>query len=171
MEVVTDQRLVKGERFRLTQNTTDVSAKTDAQVENYAVRYSFAPIWTYQIPVNQHMVIEPKDRLSIYLENDEASSAEWGNPQKVRVVVWDATLKRSMIIYEGLYMESKEEQDDELMAHFDLHEGKPLLLNPGDWVYIEGKCDDGTTAIYTIDVSDSRFSIEMTRVRLSGFKA
>lgn len=168
VDTTSPQREIKGELFRLTQQ--DATAQTDAQVENYAVRYSYAPVWKYQVPVGQEFIILPTYRLSIYLENDESpTAAAWGDPQKVRVVAWDADEKRMQVIYQGLYVGSKEEQDIELMATFDLLD-KPLHLKAGDWIWIEGKCDDGTTAIYTIDVSDSRFSMEILRIRPGLFK-
>lgn len=166
-EAVSQQREIKGELFRLTIN--DATAKTDAECENYAIRYSYAPIWTYQIPVGQEFIVQPEHHVSIYIEDDEAGAAPWGDPQSVRVVVWDADKKRMQIIYEGRYMESKEMQDIQKMATFDLLK-EPLLLKSGDHIYIEGMCDNGTTAIYTIDVSDSYFSLEMLRVRPGIFK-
>ena len=155
---------IGGELFRLRQSETGVTANTDATCENYAIRYSFAPIWYYQVQTYEELVITPEHRLSIYLEDDEGSSAEWGDTQFVRVVVWDATMKRMQIIYEGRYMQAKEEQDDEKMAHFQMNE--PVRLRAGDFIYVEGKCPN---TIYTIDVSDSRFSIEMLRVRPTMF--
>lgn len=165
-EATSEQREIKGELWRLT--TSDATAKTDAQCENYAIRYSFAPIWTYQVPVGQELVALPAHRIGIYIEDDEGTSAEWGDPQKVRVVAWDAEMKRMQILYEGRYMESKEMQDLDKMATFDIAE--PFRLKSGDHIYVEGMCDDGTTALYTIDVSDSYFSIELLRVRAGLFK-
>jgi len=165
-KATSEQREIKGELFRLT--TADATASTDSYCENYAIRYSFAPIWTYQVPVGQEFILLPEHRLGIHIEDDEASSAEWGDPQKVRVVAWDANKKRMQIIYEGRYMESKEMQDIDKMATFDILE--PVHLKSGDHIQIEGLCDDGTTALYTIDVSDSYFSLEMLRIRAGLFK-
>jgi len=165
-EMVSEQREIKGELFRLTQN--DATAKSDSDCENYAIRYSYAPIWTYQVPVDQEFIVKPEHRLGIYIEDDEGTSAEWGNAQKVRVVAWDADKKRMQILYEGFYMESKDLQDLDKMANFDIKED--VLLKSGDWIYVEGMCDNGTTALYTIDVSDSYFSIELLRVRPGLFK-
>lgn len=161
-EAVSQQREVKGELFRLT--AALASARTDAYCENLAIRYSFADIWYYQVPVGQEFIITPEHHVSVYIEDDETSPAAWGDPQKVRVVVWDADKTRMQVIYQGLYVESKEMQDIEKMATFDLLK-EPLLVKAGDWIQIEGKCDNGTTALYTIDVSDSYFSLEMFRVR------
>lgn len=164
IEATAPQREIKGELFRLTQETTGISEKTDAQCENYAIRYTYAPIWEYQVPVGQEFIILPTHRIGIHLEDDEASSAEWGDPQKVRVEIWDATKRRMRIAYDGLYMESKEMQDIDKMATLDLLD-VPLHLASGDWIIIAGMCDNGTTAIYTIDTSDSYFSLEVLRVR------
>lgn len=162
------QRKIEGELFRLTRN--DATAQTDAYCENFAIRYAFADIWYYQVPVGQEFLIRPEDHVSIYLEDDEAGAAEWGDPQKVRVVVWDADKKKMQVIYEGLYIESKELSDIGKMATFDrLPNDEPLHLKSGDWIQIEGKCDNATTGIYTIDVSDSYFSLEMLRVKPSMF--
>ena len=156
---------ITGELFRLTQNTTGVTANTDATCENYAIRYSFAPIWYYQVQTFEELVITPEHRVSIYIQDDESSSAEWGDTQHVRVVVWDATMRRMQIVYQGRYMQAKEEQDLEKMAHLQMNE--PVRLKAGDWIYIEGYCPN---TIYTIDVSDSRFSLEMLRVRPTMFQ-
>lgn len=165
-EATSQQREIKGELFRLNQNTTGITESSDATCENWAIRYSFAPIWTWQVPVGQEVVITPEHRFGVYLKDDEGSAAEWHDAQKVRVVVWDADLKRMQIIYEGRYVESKEMQDDEKMARFDLL-NQPIRLDAGDWIYIEGMCDSGTAAVYTIDLDDDAcyFSMEMLRVR------
>ena len=151
------------EIFRLTHLTTDITAKTDAQVENYACRYTFAPIWTYQVPINQAFVLERDEQFfGIYIEDDEVSAAEWRDDQQVRIEVWDATLQRMYIVYQGQYNQSKEEQDHTKMATYQIEE--PYHIRSGDWIYISGYCPK---TIYTIDVSDSRFSLEMTRIKPS----
>lgn len=156
------QRGIRGEKFFLTQLDADVSAKTDAQVENFALRYTYAPIWTYQVPVGQSIILGPRDKVAIYIEDDEAAPAEWRNDQFVRIEVWDASLRRMQIALQCRYIQTKEEQDLELMGHLELI--YPLRLKGGDWLYI---CGYSPNTIFTIDVSDSRFSLEATRVRPS----
>ncbi len=158
---------IKEELFRLTQAESGITEATDAQCENYAIRYSFAPIWKWKVPVNNEIVILPSHRLSIYIENDEASPAAWADAQKVRVSVWSADLRKMSIIFQGRYMDAKELQDIDKMAHFQIPEEKSFWLKSGDWIWVEGMCDNGTAAIYTIDVSDSLFSMEMNRLRHS----
>ena len=160
------QREIKGELFRLTQLVTGITASSDSEVENYALRYSFAPIWKFQVPVGQEFVIRPDHRVSIYIEDDEASPVEWRDDQKVRVEVWDADEKVMHIVYQGMYVESKEMQDGTKMATLDLLDA-PLLLKSGDWIKIAGY---SWRTLYTIDVSDSRFSIEVERIRPGLFR-
>jgi len=160
-EATSPQRTIKGELFRLAPSTDGVISKTDAEVENYALRYTYAPIWEYQVPVGQEFIITPEHRLGAYIEDDETSPAEWRDDQKVRVEVWDAGKRKMQIVYQGMYMESKEMQDLTKMATLDLLTA-PLLLKSGDWIVISGH---SWRAIYTIDVSDSFFSLEVTRVR------
>lgn len=167
-EAISPQREIVGELFRLT--TALATAKTDSQVENNAVRYSFSPIWIYQVPPMEEHIILPEHHVTIKLDDDESSSAEWTDAQQVRVVVWDADLKKMVIIYEGRYGESKDSQDIQKMATFDILK-EPLLLKGDDWIYVEGLCNDGTTGLYTIDVSDSFFSLEMLRVRPGIFQS
>jgi len=161
-------RKIVSEAFWLT--TANATAKTDAQCENFAIRYTFAPIWTYQVPVNNILLLKSSHHFYLHLEDDESTSAEWGDPQQVRLSVWDADLRKMQIIYQGRYVASKEMQDVEKMAVLDLiPAGQELKLEEGAWIYIEGMCDNGTTALYTIDVSDSHFSIETERVKPSLF--
>ena len=163
---VSPQREIKGELFRLTPSTDGVTAKTDSEAENFAIRYTFAPIWTLQIPVNQEFVITPEHTFSAHIEDDEVAPAEWRDDQKVRIEVWDASLQDMKVVYKGLYVESKEPQDTGKMARLDLLKA-PLLLRSGSWIYICGYC---WRAIYTIDVSDSYFSLEVIRVRPGLYK-
>ena len=165
-EAVSPQREIKGELFRLTSKTTGITEKTDSEVENYALRYTFAPIWEYQVPVGQEFVIKPEHRFSAYIEDDEVSPAEWRDDQKVRVEVWDTSKRRMQIVYQGMYMESKELQDTELMARLDLLD-VPLLLKSGDWIVIAGY---SWRSLYTIDVSDSYFNLEVERIRPGLFR-
>ncbi len=153
-------RSIKSEIFYLTQ--ADATAQTDSQVENYALRYTYAPIWKYQVPVNQEFVLAPEHKLSVYIEDDESSPAEWRSTQKVRVEWWDASLKKMEIIWEGRYISCKEEQDQDKMARLDIIGGEPLEVKSGDWIIIAGMSDD---TLYTIDVSDSRFTLECRRFR------
>jgi len=158
-------REIIGEFFRLRESEDGVTSKTDAQCENFAIRYTFAPIWTYQVPIDQELVLLPEHRFGAHIEDDEAAPAEWTDNQFVRVEVWDATLRRMIIPFQARYVHSKELQDTELMARLELSE--PLRLKAGDWIYIAGYCPH---ALYTIDVSDSYFSLEMLRVRPSLYK-
>ena len=158
---------VIGELFRLTQAESGIVESTDSEVENFALRYTFAPIWKYQVPVDQELILLPDvHRFGAHIEDDEAASAEWRDDQFVRIEVWDATLRRMGIPYQARYVHSKEEQDTEKMARLEL-EDDPLRLKAGDWIYIMGYSPH---TIYTIDVSDSRFSLEMVRVRTSMFR-
>jgi len=158
------QREITGELFHLTQLVTDITEKTDAQCENFAIRYTYAPIWLYQVPVGQELILLPEHRVSIYIEDDEVSPAEWANNEHVRVEVWDADLRRMQIALQCRYITAKEEQDLDKMAHLEILQ--PLRLRAGDWIYICGYCPH---TIYTIDVSDSRFSLEVIRVKPSMF--
>jgi len=160
-EATSPQRAIKGELFRLTPSTDGVTSKTDSEVENYALQYTYAPIWEYQVPVGQEFIITPEHRLGAYIEDDETSPAEWRDDQKVRVEVWDADKRKMQIVYQGMYMESKEMQDLTKMATLDLLTA-PLLLKSGDWIVVAGY---SWRSLYTIDVSDSFFSLEVTRVR------
>ena len=161
---IKDNRKIIGELFHLTQSETGISASSDTTVENYALRYAFAPIWKWQVPTTHELVLEPKHRFAAYIEDDETSALEWLDVQEVRVEVWDADLKRMWIVYEGRYMQSKEETDREKMMHVDIYD--PLHLKAGDWVYVLGKAATVTAGTgYTIDVSDSRFTLELTRIR------
>lgn len=161
---IKDQREITGETFHLTQSTTDVTASTDSEVEDYALRYAYSPIWKYQVPVGQELILLPSHKCSIYLEDDEGGPAEWTDNQHVRVEVWDATLRRMQIVLQSRYVAVKEEQDSNKMARLELLQ--PLRLKAGDWIYFLGY---SPTSIYTIDVSDSRFSLEMLRVKPSMF--
>ncbi len=163
-EATSVQRVITPEMLRLTPALA--TAKSDSEVENFALRYTFAPVWIYQVPVGQEFLIKPEHRFSAYIEDDEAGAAEWSAEQKVRVEVWDPNLKRMQIVYQGLYVESKEMQDKDKMATLDLLDA-PLYLPSGSWIYI---CGNAWSAIYTIDVSDSFFSLELLRVRPSLYK-
>ena len=158
--VVKEARLPIEELFRLTQKESGITEQTDAYCENYNLRYAFADIWRYQVPENQVLVFKPEHRLSIRIEDDEAAPAEWGNTQEVRIEVWDTTLRKMVIIYEGLYIMSKEETDRDLMAHYEIDQ--PIYAPAGSWIFIRGRA---SVSIYTIDVSDSRFTLECSRVR------
>lgn len=166
MLATSPQREIKGELYRLTPSSDGVTAKSDSDVENFALRYTYAPIWIFQVPVGQEFVITPKHRFSAYIEDDEAGPAEWRGEQKVRVEVWDADLKKMAIVYAGLYVESKEMADTDKMARLDLLDA-PLVLHSGDWIYI---CGMSWSTLYTIDVSDSFFSLEALRVRPGLYK-
>jgi len=166
VQQITKERDIAGELFRLTQLDSDISASSDSTCENWAIRYSFAPIWKWQVPVNQEIVLKPEHKFGAHIEDDEASSAVWTDIQFVRIEVWDAALKRCVIVYEGRFIQSKELQDRDKMAHLDIV--NPVRLPAGSWIYILGKCPN--SSIYTIDVSDSYFSLETTRVRPSLYK-
>lgn len=162
--MVTKAQQIIPELFRLTQTEADIVASTDAQCE-YTIRYDFATIWKYQVPVGQEFILLPEHKFVVYIE-DDSTSVEWLNTQFVQVRVLDATQKRIQIIYQGRYIESKETQDLDKMAHLDLIE--PLRLKSGDWIYVLGECPTvNAGGEYTIDVSDSLFSIECLRVRSS----
>ena len=158
--VAKETRMPIEELFRLTQKESGIVEQADSYCENYNIRYAFADIWYYQVPENQVLVFKPEHRLSIRIEDDEAAPAEWGNTQEVRVEVWDAARRKMEILYEGLYIMSKEETDREKMAHYEIDE--PIYAPAGSWIFIRGKC---SVSIYTIDVSDSRFTLECERVR------
>ena len=164
-DAASTQRTIKPELFRLTPSETGVTASTDSEVENYALRYTFAPIWKYQVPVGQEFIIEPGHWFGCYIEDDEAGAAEWRDDQKVRVECWDNGLKRMLIVYEGRYMESKDTQDKDKMANLDLLDAQ-LHLKAGSWIYISGYAP---STIYTIDVSDSFFSLDILRIRQALF--
>jgi len=166
VQAVRNEREIIGELFRLTQLSTGISAKTDAQCENYAIRYTFAPIWIWQVPVNQEIVLLPEHKFGAHIEDDESSSAVWTDIQSVRIEVKDASLKKTTIVYEGRYMQSKEMQDQDKMAHLDIM--NPVRLPAGSWIYILGYSP--SSSLYTIDVSDSYFSLETLRVRPSLYK-
>ncbi len=159
------QRNIKSELFRLTPSETGITASTDSEVENYALRYTFAPIWKYQVPVGQEFIVLPTNVFGCYIEDDEAGAAEWRDEQQVRIECWDSGLKRMVIAYAGRYVESKDMQDKDKMAKLDLLD-QPLHLKSGDWIYI---CGYSPSTIYTIDVSDSFFSMEINRVRQALF--
>ncbi len=159
------KRNIKSELFRLTPSETGITASTDSEVENYALRYTFAPIWKYQVPVGQEFIVLPTNVFGCYIEDDEAGAAEWRDEQQVRIECWDSGLKRMVIAYAGRYVESKDMQDKDKMAKLDLLD-QPLHLKSGDWIYI---CGYSPSTIYTIDVSDSFFSMEINRVRQALF--
>lgn len=162
--MVVEAKKIIGEFFRLTQAESGITASTDGECENYAIRYTFAPIWKYQVPVGQEFILLLEHKFVAYIEDDETSALEWLDTQHIRVEVWDATLKRMQIAFQGRYVESKETQDLDKMAHLDLIE--PLRLKSGDWIYILGYCPNVNAGTgYTIDVSDSFFSLECLRVR------
>lgn len=153
-----------GELWRLTSEETDVTAKTDAEVTNFALRYTYAPIWLYQVPVGQELVLLPEHRFGCYIE-DEGVPAEWLDTQHVRIEVWDATLRRMEIPLQLRYVQVKEMQDADKMAHLDILQ--PLWLKAGDWIYI---CGYSPNTVYTIDVSESFFTLELLRIRPSMYK-
>ena len=160
-EATSEQRTIAPELIRLTPALA--TAKTDTEVENFALRYTFAPIWIYQVPVGQEFLIKPEHRVGVYIEDDEAGPAQWRDDQKIRLEVWDPDLKRMQVVYQGMYVESKEMQDKDKMANLDLLDA-PLHLPSGSWIYI---CGHAWSVIFTIDVSDSFFSLEVLRVRPS----
>ena len=155
---------VKAERFFLTSSTTDIVAKTDTQVTNFASRYTYAPIWTYTVPTGQVLVMKPEYRFSAYIEDEATPAAEWLDTQQVRIEVWDASKRKMQIPYYGLYLASKEETDLEKMARLQIND--PILLQEGDQIFICGMAD---VTVYTIDVSASRFSLELERIKPSMF--
>ena len=156
---------IKGEAYRLHQGETGVTASTDAEVE-YTLRYDFAAIWKYQVPVNTELFIRPEDHLSMYIENDEAAPAEWRDDQFVRAAIWNPELTKMDIIHEGRYVETKETSDRNKMGHFSKIDA-PYRVKPGDWIYLYGK---SPFTIYTIDVSDSYFILECLRARPTMFE-
>ena len=158
--MVTKLHEIIGEKFFLTQLEAGIVASSDAECENFAIQYTYAPIWKWQVPVNWDIVLLPEHKFGVHIEDDEAAPAEWRDDQLVRVEVWDANLDRMHIVYRGRYVQSKELQDKDKMTHLTITE--PLWLKAGDWIYIMGYSPN---TIYTIDVSDSYFSLETERAR------
>ncbi len=163
VEVAAGEKIV-GELFRINNKTTDMNESSDTAAEDYAIRYSFAPIWWYQVPVGQEFVFLPTHLVSVYIEDDEGGPAEWKDTQKVRVELWSTDERRLEILLRCRYEQSKETQERDLMMHLDIDQ--PVRAKAGDWIKIAGQCAD---SIYTIDVSDSYFTLETLRVRPSMF--
>ena len=164
MPIAAEEKL-KGEFHRLFQGDSDVTAATDAAFENTG-RYDFAQIWKYQVPINTELIFLPEHHASVYIEDDEASPAEWADTENVRIAVWNPDLTRMEIIHEGRYMETKEVSDHDLMGYYN-KVSEPIRVKAGGWIYIYGKCP---ITIFTIDVSDSLFILECLRVRPSMFE-
>uniref|UniRef100_A0A6M3KU54 Uncharacterized protein n=1 Tax=viral metagenome TaxID=1070528 RepID=A0A6M3KU54_9ZZZZ len=165
MPIAAEEKL-KGEFYRLFQGETGISAASDAEFE-YTGQYDFAKIWSYQVPVNMELIILPDHRASVYIEDDESSSAEWADNEWVRIAVWNPDLTTMQVIHEGRYLETKETADVEKMGFYN-KVSEPVRIKAGGWIYVYGKCP---FTIYTIDVSDSFFMLEMLRVRPSMFEA
>jgi hypothetical protein len=151
------------ELYRITQDDGDVSAQTDAQVENHALRYAdpaYAPIWKYTVPEGFELVFDPTHKFYVYIEDDELEPAEWGDRQKIQLQYWSADLKQMLDFYKDFYEQCKEPTDIDKAAHYE----RAIRAKAGDQIWICGKAD---VAIYTIDVSDSYFSLECDRFRMA----
>ena len=152
-------RKVVSELFRITATSPDITAKTDSQVENYALRYAFAPIWVYKVPQPFELVFSPgKHKFYVYIEDDEGGPAEWATRQEVQLQYWSADLRQMLAFYEGFYEEAKEQTDIDKAAHYE----RAVHARPGDQIWI---CGRSSVTLYTIDVSGSHFTLECDMLR------
>ena len=158
------EETLKGEFYRLFQAETGIVAATDAAFE-LTGRYDFAVIWSYQVPVNTELIILPQHHASIYIEDDEASAAEWTGNQFVRIALWNPDQTIMEIIHESRYVETKEINDKTKMGFYN-KVTEPKRVKPGGWIFIYGKCP---YVLFTIDVSDSLFILEALRVKPTMF--
>ena len=113
-------------------------------------------IWKFQVPDGIAMILGPEDIVAMYLED---ASAEVGNNTcQVRLTIGDTSESDNRVIYGPVpYINVKEFQDARKVAR--LRRPTPVEVFEKQFINIEVN-DDGA-----IDESDSRFLLEMTRIR------
>ncbi len=113
-------------------------------------------IWKFQVPDGIAMILSPADIIALYLED---AAAEVGNNTcEVRISIGDTSESDNRIIFGPVpYINLKEFQDTRKVARLRLP--APVTVYEKQFINIEVK-DDGA-----IDESDSRFLLEMTRIR------
>lgn len=117
---------------------------------------SWSDLWKYQVPTGQAHILQAKHRFAAYIEDD--SPAQVGNGTcRLKIEVRDQSESDKQRIYEGLYVASKEFQQDDKMARLLLT--KDLLVEE-KWFIVIMVLDDGT-----VDESDSYFKLETIRLR------
>ena len=146
------------ERFSISQTTEGVITTPNVDLINHAIRYSFAPIWRYQVPVNTQIVFRPGDRF--YLQIKDGVGTEWSDEQEVQIIFWNAVKKELRVVFTGFYMDVKEPVDIDRMAMYQITQ--PHVVPGGGWIYLEGLAP---IAPHTIDSAISHFSLETQRVR------
>ena len=118
---------------------------------------AWADIWKYQVPRGTEIVLSPGDTFSCYLE--DGSPAEIGDRDaKVRIQVRDPAEGSDILVFgPSLYIHSKEQQDDDLIARLKIRES--MRVPSRYWIVISAY--DGAT----IDASDSYYDLYLKRVR------
>lgn len=113
-------------------------------------------IWKFQVPDGMQMILGPEDIFAAYLED---AGAEIGNNTgEVRITIGDTSEHDNRVIFGPVpYIYVKEFQDTRKVARLRLP--KPVEVFEKQFINIEVD-DDGA-----IDESDSRFLLEMTRIR------
>ncbi len=148
------------ERFPINQTTLGVTTTPSAALHNHNIRFSFAPVWRFQVPVDTQILFYPGDRFYIHLRDAAPTPVEWHHEQEVRIAFWNAVQREMRIIYQGFYMEVREANDVDRMAAYQITE---LHIVPGGgWVHIEGLAP---ITPFTINSAVSHFSLDTRRIR------
>lgn len=146
------------EKFPINQNTLGVSTTASSDLINHAIRYSFAPIWKFLVPVDTQVIFRPGDKFYIHVK--DGAGVEWNDEQEIRIAFWNSVRRDFRIIYQGFYMDVKEPTDIDRMAEYQIAELH--VVHGGGWVYIEGFAP---IAPFTISSDLSHFSLDTQRVR------
>ncbi|MBT9138566.1 MAG: hypothetical protein DDT31_01135 [Syntrophomonadaceae bacterium] len=146
------------EKFPINQTTPGVTITPIAELHKHAIRFSFAPIWRFRVPVDTQVIFRPGDRF--YLHIRDGANVEWHGEQEVRISFLNAAQREMRVIYQSFYMEAREANNIDLMATYQIAE---LHVVPGGgWVFIEGFAP---ITPHTINSLVSHFSLDTYRIR------
>ncbi len=148
------------EKFPINQTTLGVTTTPIVDLHNHAIRFSFAPIWRFRVPVDTQVIFRPGDRFYIHIRDGAPTPVEWHGEQEVRISFLNAAQRDMKVVYQGFYMEVREANDIDRMAIYQIAE---LHVVPGGgWVFIEGFAP---IAPFTINSAVSHFSLDTQRIR------
>ena len=151
--MVTTDRQPITEPYSLTQIDTGLIPSGN---RNDGLADTWIKIWQFQVPDGIAMILGPADIIALYLE--DAAAEVGNNTAEVRISIGDTSQYDNRVIFGPVpYINVKEFQDTRKVARLRLPEA--IKVYEKQFINIEVK-DDGA-----IDESDSRFLLEMTRIR------
>ncbi len=136
--------------------TSDGITESDGSLTNWK------DIWVYKVPINQQIVIDQTDSISMSLVGDNAAAMP--NRTRVKISIRNIADENERIIFpECPYIQVKEFQDKNLIMKFRSLK-KEVTLRAGERVCIQVAGVDATGTGDT-DASASTFSLPCRRRR------